>query len=422
MTDVANDSSGEHDQDDDPFASFDAAVGIGQVRDPYPEFHRMHAEAAVHEGPQWHRFGLENHMEAMLVGDATPFTVMPYEVVQRVLKDGATYSSSGYAKLNGVVMGHTIIEMDEPEHHRYRALVQQAFTLKAMTPWEDTIVRPIVERHIDAFAQRGHAELMSELFLPFPMYVIGAILGLPPEDIESFHRKAVELISILTDFEKGMAASQWLYDYFAGIIAERREEPRDDVISMLVEATLDGQQLTDEEIIAFLRLLLPAGAETTYRSGSNLMYALLTHPDQLDDLRADPSLIPRAVEEGLRWEPPLTSVSRTTSKDVELEGVTIPVDSSVLLSIGNANRDPDRWTDPDRFDIRREPKANMAFAWGAHICLGMHLARMESKVVFEVLLDRLPGLRLDPSAEDVHISGFGFRAPNALPVLFDPQD
>jgi cytochrome P450 len=421
MTDTAHDHSGDHDADDDPFTSFDTAVGIGQVRDPYPEFARMHAEGPVHAGPQWHRFGLENHMEAMLVGDATPFTVLPYDVNQRVLKDGGTYSSSGYAKLNGVVMGRTIIEMDEPDHHRYRALLQQAFTLKAMTPWETDIVRPIVERHVDAFAQRGSAELMRELFLPFPMYVIGEILGLPPEDMETFHRKAVELISILADFEKGMAASQWLYDYFAGIIAERRKEPRDDVISILVEATLDEHQLTDEEIIAFLRLLLPAGAETTYRSGSNLMFALLTHPDQLEALRADPTLIPRAVEEGLRWESPVTGVSRTTTTDVELEGVEVPTGSAVLVSIGAANRDPARWAEPDRFDIMREPKANLAFAWGAHICLGMHLARMESKVVFEVLLERLPNLRLDPAAEDVHISGFGFRSPTSLPVLFDPQ-
>jgi cytochrome P450 len=421
MTDTAHDSSGDQDADDDPFTTFDNAIGIGQVRDPYPELARMHAEGPVHEGPQWHRFGLDGHMEAMLVGDATPFTVLPYGMVKSVLKDGDTYSSSAYARLNGVVMGHTIIEMDEPEHHRYRALLQQAFTLKAMTPWESDIVRPIVERHVDAFAQRGSAELMSELFMPFPMYVIGEIIGLPPEDMDLFHRKAVELISILTDFEKGMAASQWLYDYFGGIISMRREEPRDDVISILVQATLDGQQLTDEEIIAFLRLLLPAGAETTYRSGSNLMFALLTHPEQLDALRADPTLIPQAVEEGLRWEPPVTGVTRTTTRDIELADVTIPTGSAVLCSIANANHDPDRWSEPERFDIRREPKANMAFAWGAHICLGMHLARMESRVVFEVLLERLPNLRLDPDAGETYISGFGFRSPNALPVLFDPQ-
>ena len=218
-----------------------------------------------------------------------------------------------------------------------------------------------------------------------------------------------------------MAASQWLYDYFAGIIAERRQDRRDDVISMLAFAELDGERLTDDEIIAFLRQLLPAGAETTYRGVSNLLFGLLTNTDQLDAVRADRSLVPKAVEEALRWEAPLTEIGRICTRDVEVEGVPIEAGGYVRACLGSANHDPQRWEDPDRFDIFRESKNHITFGLGPHICLGMHLARLEMRMGLEMVLDRLPNVRLDPDAHDIHISGFGFRAVYTLPVLFDPQ-
>ena len=420
MTDVREPrSDGDVDEEYDPFSVFDESMGIGQVRDPYPIYHEMRSECPVQAGAQLERFGIEGGMEQMLAKpDVTPHTVLSFDGVQQVLKDGETFSSSGYAESIGLVMGHSILEMDEPEHHRYRSLIQQAFTRKAMERWEADIVRPIVHQNIDAFAGRGRADLVRELFFPFPVQVIAAMLGLPAEDLPGFHRKAVELISIATAIERGLEASQWLYDYFAGIIAERRSEPRGDVISVLVAAELDGQQLTDEEIIAFLRLLLPAGAETTYRSSSNLMFGLLSNPEQLEALRADRSLMPQAIEEGLRWEPPLTGIGRTATRDVEVEGVTIPAGSPVQVCMGGANRDPSRWENPDQFDMFRDPQQHMAFAFGPHMCLGIHLARMETTVVINAVLDRLPNVRLDPDADDPHITGLAFRAPNHLPVLF----
>jgi cytochrome P450 len=409
------------DEEYDPFAVFDEAVGIGQVRDPYPVFHELRAECPVQAGPLSHRFGIELSMEESLMGtsDAVPHTALSFDAVQQVLKDGGTFSSSGYADSMGLVMGHSILEMDEPEHHQYRSLIQQAFTRKAMERWEADIVRPIVGANIDMFVERGKADLVRELFFPFPVQVIAAMLGLPQEDLRQFHGKAVELISIISDIERGLVASQWLYDYFARIIADRRVNPQGDVISVLAEAELDGQQLTDEEIIAFLRLLLPAGAETTYRSSSNLMFGLLSNPDQLESLRANRDLMPQAIEEGLRWEPPLTSIGRTATRDVEVDGVLVPAGSPIQVCMGGANRDPARWDRPDEFDLFRDPQQHMAFAFGPHMCLGIHLARMETTVVINTVLDRLPNVRLDPDADDVHISGLGFRAPNHLPVLFD---
>ncbi len=404
----------------DPFAAFDESAGIGQVRDPHAVYHELRAECPVQAGSLSARFGLDGGMEeAFLAGtEAVPHSVFSFAGVQQVLKDGETFSSSGYGETIGLVMGHSILEMDEPEHHQYRSLIQQAFTRKAMERWEADIVRPTVAANIDKFVDRGHADLVRELFFPFPVQVIAAMLGLPPEDLGTFHAKAVELITIISDIDRGLVASQWLYEYFTTIIADRRTNPQGDLISVLVKAELDGQQLTDDEIIAFLRLLLPAGAETTYRSSSNLMFGLLSNPDQLDALRANRDLMPQAIEEGLRWEPPLTSIGRTASRDMEVEGITIPAGSPVQVCMASANRDPARWDRPDDFDMLRDPQQHMAFAFGPHMCLGLHLARMETTVVINALLDRLPNLRLDPDAEDVHISGMAFRAPNHLPVLF----
>lgn len=420
MTDVREPRPDEADDEYDPFAVFDESMGGTQVRDPHPVFHELRATCPVHQGSLQSTFGIDNPFEgAFPEPDVPPVAVLSYDAVQQVLKDGETFSSSGYGPTIGLVMGHSILEMDEPEHHRYRSLIQQAFTRKAMERWETNLVRPIVDDMVDAFADRGSADLVRELLWPFPVHVIAGMLGLSQDDLPAFHRKAVELITIGTEVERGLEASKWLYTYFAAIIAERRAEPRDDVISVLTQAELDGQRLTDEEIIAFLRLLLPAGAETTYRSSSNLMFGLLSNPDQLAALRENRDLMPQAIEEGLRWEPPLTGIGRTATRDVEISGVVIPAGATVQVEMGSANRDPDRWDRPDEFDLFRDPQQHMSFAFGPHMCLGMHLARMETTVAINAVLDKLPNLRLDPAADDVHIAGLMFRAPSALPVLFD---
>ena len=402
----------------DPFAEFDNSMGSGTVRDPYPIFAELRRECPVQAGPLSDRFGMPQ-TEAMFSQEGAYYTALSYEAVQQVLLDGETFSSSGYAPTVGMLMGHSILEMDEPEHGRYRALIQQAFGLKAMERWETAIVAPIVDDLIDRFAPRGRADLVRELTLPFPIQVIAAMLGLPQEDLRQFHRWAVELISIQVDISRGIEASQKLREYFAGILGQRRATPREDLISVLAQAELDGQRLTDEEIFAFLRLLLPAGAETTYRSSSTLLYGLLRRPEQLDAVRADRGLIKRAIEEGLRWEPPLTGIARLAMRDADVTGVHIPKGAVVSVCLGAANHDDARWERPDEFDIFREAKPHMAFAYGAHTCLGMHLARMETRVMLNAVLDRLPNLRLDPAAHDVHVTGLGFRAPRALPVVFD---
>jgi cytochrome P450 len=346
------------------------------------------------------------------------YTAFGFDAVQTVLRDGETFSSAGYAEVIGAVMGHTILEMDEPEHHTYRALVQQAFSRKAMDVWETELVRDVVDEHIDQFIERGRADLVRELTFPFPVVVIARLLGLPREDLPRFHRLAVELISVSFDMDRGLAASAALNEYFCGIIAARRAHPQNDMISVLEKAELDGQRLTDDEIVAFLRLLLPAGAETTYRSSSNLLYGLLTNPDQLDALRADRGLMPQAIEEGLRWEPPLLTIMRTATRDTVVEGVDVKAGATIVVNMGSANHDEKYWENAESFDMFRAPRQHLAFAFGPHMCLGLHLARMETRVALGRLLDRLPNLRLDPDAETPFITGMTFRAPNHLPVVF----
>jgi cytochrome P450 len=390
----------------DPMRQFSELAG--DVRDPYPML------ADLRETTPVLQVSLEEETNQLQNDTKAPklpplFTVFSHEYVEQVLTDNARFSSRGYEGSMGQVMGHTILEMDAPEHQRHRALVAKAFRARVLEQWSDTVIGATVNELINAFAADGHADLIEQLTFPFPVRVISRILGLPGAD----------LIAIMRNWDRALAASAELRGYFEQIIADRRRNPHDDLVSQLVLAEVDGQRLTDEQIYPFLLLLLPAGAETTYRSSSNLLFGLLTHTDQLDAVRADRSLLPQAIEEALRWEPPLLNISREAAEDTEIGGVAIPKGAFVAVSLGAANRDPRRYPDPDAFDIFRDPKQHISFGDGPHMCLGMHLARLETRVLMNAVLDRLPGLRLDPAAEDAHIHGLVFRSPPEMHVLFD---
>jgi len=405
--------------DDDPFEEFNRAMGAGRIENPYPDFAELRRNGGVVRADVRRLMGLDDAAAVGHLDMPEIFTVSTYEALCAILRDGTTFSSRGYAEFMGPVLGHTILEMDEPEHHAYRKVLTNAFSRKAMARWETDVVAPVVHAYLDAFVDAGRADLVRQLTLPVPMTVIADLLGLPREDLTRFHRLGIELIGVSVNWERGLAASQKLRDYFATLLEERRRDPGSDLISVLSMAEHDGLRLTDEEIFSFLRLLLPAGAETTYRSSSNLLVGLLNAPDQLDAVRSDRSLVPQTIEEGLRWEPPLLTIMRTVSRDTELEGVHLPKDAVVVVNLGSANHDESRWEDPERFDIFRPQQPNLAFAYGPHLCLGMHLARMEMAVILNAVLDRLPGLRLDPDARPPAITGMTFRAPAGVPVVFD---
>jgi cytochrome P450 len=298
--------------------------------------------------------------------------------------------------------------------------VSAAFKSKALARWEPSIVRPICNALIDEFIETGEADLVRQFTFEFPTRVIAQLLGLPAQDLPMFRKHAVALISYHVDYERAFEASAALKDYFVEQIEQRKSKPTEDIIGDLVTAEIDGEKLSDEAIYSFLRLLLPAGLETTYRSSGNLLYLLLTHPDQFAAVQADRELLPQAIEEGLRYETPLTTVQRFATEDTELEGVEIPARAVIGVCMGSANRDERRWERSEEFDIFRKHVPHISFAAGEHTCLGLHLARLETRVAVGCLLDRLTNFTLQTGG-DPHIHGQPFRSPTALPVTFDAK-
>ncbi len=381
----------------------------GDVRDPYPDLARKRVESPVELNMQM-GFDLEERLTA---------TVYRHDDVSEVLRDSVTFSSTAIRDLMAVVMGSfVLVGMDGSEHKRHRHLVSHAFRSKALAHWEDDLITDVIDQLIDDFEGDGRAELVRQLTFHFPVQIIAEVLGLPHEDHEKFHDYAVAIINVAANPDAGIKASNALVEYLSEHVEARRRNPGTDLISDLVTSEFDGEMLDDEEIYSFLRLLLPAGAETTYRAAGNFIYGLLTHPDQMQALAADRSLMVQAVEEAIRWESPLLITNRRCTADTEIGGVAIPEGANVIPHLGSANHDETHWDDAESFNIHREPKPQIAFGAGPHMCLGMHLARLELRVAVNRLLDRLPDLRLDPDGNDPHIHGERFRSPTSLPVLF----
>jgi cytochrome P450 len=396
----------------DPYELKDV-VG-GTIRDPYPALHALRRESPVHVGP----IDLGEGAELADPTKPAPVTVFGFDEVVQVLRDNETYSSSVYEGVVGMVMGRTILQMDEPEHRAVRTLVAGSFRSKVLERWEEDLVALVVNELVDTFIDQGRTDLVRSVTFNFPVQVIARILGLPRQDYPRFQRWALELTSVAANWDRGMAASAALRDYFADVMAERRAAPGDDLISDLVRAEVDGTHLTDEEIFSFLRLLLPAGVETTYRASGSLLFALLQDRAQFDALYGDRALFAQAFEEVIRWEPPVTVILRRATRDTELAGVAIEEGADIALLIGAANRDERKYADPDRYDMFRAQRQHVGFGFGVHVCLGMHLARMESRIAINTLFDRLGPFRLDPEAEPPHIEGMAFRSPLSLPVVF----
>ncbi|MEY4950382.1 MAG: hypothetical protein RL698_2593 [Pseudomonadota bacterium] len=378
---------------------------MSPVPDPYPVYARLRAESPV------------MHFEGPL-GPCTMFT--RYGDVLAALKDAATFSSKGNARGIGLVMGRTILEMDGQEHLRQRRIVTPAFSPRALRSGLEEVVVRTVNQLIDEFAGDGRAELVQQFTFTFPLRVIAHVLGIPISDFHQFHHWALDLLAISDDPMKGLEAAQKIVDYLRPILEERRREPREDLVSTLLHTEVEGERLTEEEVLGFLRLLLPAGAETTYRLTGSLIFALLSHPAVLEEVRADRTVLPLAIEETLRWESAVQYVSRETAVDTEVAGVALPAGTLLMLAIGSANRDETRFARPDSFEPRREDvSAHLAFGFGEHFCLGSNLARLEATAALTALLDRLPNLRFEPGKAST-IVGMAFRSPDHLPVLFDP--
>ena len=384
------------------------------LRNPYPLFERRrHETGGVFRGSvmDWTKAPAEMRPEHL-------YSAVSFDAVNTVFRDGKVFNSHIYDSTIGLFIGPTILAMEGKKHWEHRNLVSAAFKSKSLQGWEPEVVRPVVNALIDEFVDAGAADLIRDFTLEFPTRVISKLLGLPEEDLPWFRKRAVELISYHVKWKQAFEASSALKEYFLDQIEKRRSKPTEDIIGDLVTAEIDGEKLTDEAIYSFLRLLLPAGLETTYRSSGNLLYLLLTHPEQFRAIQADRELIAPAIEEGLRFETPLTTVQRYATEETELEGVTLPEGAVIDVCIGSANRDERRWERSEEFDIHRKRVPHISFAAGEHTCLGLHLARMETRVALECLLDRLDNIAL-VTDDDPYIHGQPFRSPTAIPVTFD---
>lgn len=380
------------------------AANIGTDRDPH---------ARYREARRAHPVARTAHLGAEV------WTVYRYRDAEAVLRDGESFSNAINGRWMRAFLGRTILEMDGAEHLRYRGLIAHGFRPRAVTRWEEDVIRPTVEQAIEGFAARGRAELVRDFDWQVPVRVFARILGVPDVDHSRWQRWAVELERTSVDHEAGKRAAREVREYFEPKVAERRVAPTDDLISDLVHAEVDGHALDDDLIHGFVRLLVPAGAGTTYRLLGNLLFALLSAPERWEEVRADRSLVPGAVEEALRWESPVQFATREATRDAEVGGVEIPAGSAVITALGSANRDETRYEDPDTFDVhRRVAGHHLAFGSGNHFCLGAHLARLEAAVALNALMDRLPDLRLDAGDRDPHVMGWAFRSPNCLPVRF----
>jgi cytochrome P450 len=343
------------------------------------------------------------------------FLLTTYDDCLMALKDAETYSSRSNAEA-GQVLGRTVLEMDGREHGRHRALVQPAFVPKALDGLEPRL-REIVDELLDALARKPRADLVAEFTERYPVQVSAQLLGIPRADHPRYQRWATELMGFTRDFACAAAASAEIRTYLLPILAARRSAPQDDIVTRLVHGSVDGEYLSDEDVVSFLRLLIPAGAETTFRLIGNLLVALLTERDRFERVRADRSLVPWAVEETLRWETSIVMLSRETTRPTEVRGVALPEAALVSVVLGSANRDEAHYERPDEYDLDRQADDHLAFGFGRHHCVGYHLARLEARVALTAILDHLPDLRLDPDAAPPAITGLAFRSPKRLDVL-----
>jgi cytochrome P450 len=346
--------------------------------------------------------------------------VYRFSDVADVLKDNKRFSNSAARDFLGPTLGEDLlVGLDPPEHPRLRRLIAPAFGPATLAAWKQTVVAQTVTELLDKIEAAGEADLVRDLAFVLPAKVISRVLGLPESDFETFRALAMDIITVAADPVTAHAAAHSLREYLDEIIADRRASPRDDVISSLTTAEAEGERLSHAQIQSFILTLLPAGIETTYRSLGSLLYVLLSNPTLWNRLVADRSLIPHAIEEILRFEAPLQVVFRTARTDLEIAAVHIAAGTHVIPVIGSANRDESANITPDTFELDRVGRKYLTFGTGPHMCLGMHLARLELTAVLEALMQRLPRLVLNEAVvreRNIHIRGLMVRSPAMVPV------
>ncbi len=376
---------------------------LDAVRDPFSAYTRLRRDHPV--------------LKIQTIG-GDGYLITRYDDVARALRDDRVFSNSSNDVGISLVMGRTIVAMDGEEHLKHRNIVTPALAPRALRGDFPKLVESIAHELIDQFADDGMADLVEAFTFVYPLKVFIELLGLPVDDVAEFHRWAISLTHVTVDANRGLEASQRMADYLRPVVEKRKQQPTDDLITRLVHAEIDGERMTEEEIVSFIRLLVLAGAETTYHLMGSTFLGLLRDPAQFDEVLKVPDMLRPALDEGLRWESPVQLVTRRALEDVEIAGTMIPAGSQVLVGIGSANRDESHFKDAARFDIHRDAKDHIAFGFGKHYCAGSRLAYLEAEIGMRALFERLPGLRLDLD-QQCGVVGLMFRGPDRVPVLFD---
>jgi cytochrome P450 len=374
-------------------------------RDPYPAYAALRAASQLFREP---RTGLS--------------LVLDYDGVRRVLSEHESFSSRhGPADW--------MIFQDPPRHTKLRALVSKAFTPRSVAMLEPRIAT-IARELVDAVIARGEGamDVASDFAVPLPMRVIAEMLGIPPADHAKFVRwndvilrmsylvvRSPDSAAVMAEFQSITAEMD---EYLAALLAQRRAEPCDDLLTRLAQAEIDGERLSQRDILGFFQLLLLAGSETTTNLITNAIICFADHPDQLALLRSRMDLLPSAIEEILRYRAPLQWMFRLTTREVGLHGQTLPTGTLLLAVIGSANRDPRAFAEPERFDITRDPNPHLAFGHGNHFCLGAPLARLEGRIALTELLCRIGDFQLAGDKAWEPRKGLHVHGPTHLPIRF----
>lgn len=389
-------------------------------QNPYPLYHELRQQAPVYWSEAWGcwlltryddiTWTLQDYQTFTSLGRLTATMELPEPLWERVAPLVRHYSQG-------------LINVDPPDHTRMRQLVHMAFTPRAIRKMR-AYIEDIVERLIDEQIERGFMDVIWDFSYPLPVTVIAEMMGIPVEDHAKFKRWSGEIVGFMATPKprpevllKSQDALLAMQQYFRDIYAKRRLAPEDDLITALVRAELEGDKLSEEEMVSSCVTILIGGHETTTYLIANGVYALLQHPDQLRRLRDNPALDASATEEFLRYEGPFQRNRRIATRDVVIGDMTIKKDQLILQFLGAANRDPSRFDQPDALDLARSPNKHLAFGYGPHFCLGAPLARLEAPVAIRALLQKLPKIRL--AHEDLEWNSALFRGLKSLPIEFE---
>jgi cytochrome P450 len=376
--------------------------------DPYPIYKRLRDEAAV------------AYVDAVGLWLVTRWDDVSYVDKTPDLFTGETEPST----LNRT-FGKNLLGSEGAYHARIRSIIYPAFRVQAIGHYPDEVIAPIANELIDGFAGRGEVEFVSEFAEPLSTKVVKRTLGLGDIEDHTLRRWFVELATGAANFEGDPdkqaiadSASQEVDETIQPVLDRLESEPDDTVLSSMIHSEVDGERLTREEIQSNLKVMIVGGLQAGTDLIALSLWALLSHPEQADEVKANPELISKAIEEGARWHSPVGTSTRQTTRDTDLGGVKLEKGALVAAVLASANRDERQWTDPDRFDIRRREGAHLAFATGPHLCIGARLGRYEARTSWRILFERLRNLRLDAD-QPIEISGWEFRSPHHLHLLFD---